>query len=59
MTKRNPIAEDMFEKARRAFFGTAKTSPERSDTSAEFLNPEEEHRSKKVIGPPSDNHDAT
>jgi hypothetical protein len=59
MTERNPMAEDMFEKARKAFFGMAKTSPERGDTSAEFLNPEDEHRSKGVIGPSLDNHEAT
>jgi hypothetical protein len=59
MAERNPMAEDMFEKARRAFFGTAKTSPERSDNSAELLYPADEHRSKEVIGPSLDHHEAT
>jgi len=59
MTERNPITEDMFEKAREAFFGTAKTSQERSDTAAEFLSPRNESASKEVTSPFSDEHETT
>jgi hypothetical protein len=37
MKEANPMAEDMFEKAREAFFGTSETSPKPSASSAEFL----------------------
>jgi hypothetical protein len=39
MKQAESVAEDMFEKAREAFFGTAKTSPEPSGSSAEHLEP--------------------
>jgi hypothetical protein len=54
MTDRNPITEDMFEKAREVFFGTAKTSRQRGDTSAEFVDPRDEPARKEVTGPTSD-----
>jgi len=40
--------EDSFEKARRAFFGTAKTSPEAGASSAEFLQPRNEIAPQEV-----------
>jgi hypothetical protein len=58
MIERNPMAEDMFEKARRAFFGTTKTSLECSDTSPESLSPWDEQTPKEVAGPSSDNQEA-
>ena len=57
MTDRNAMTEDMFEKAREAFFGAAKISQERSDTSAEFLNPRDEPTPKEAAGPFSDEHE--
>ena len=39
MKKENPVAEDMFEKAREAFFGITETSPKSSAFSDEFLKP--------------------
>lgn len=59
MTKQNPMAEDTFEKAREAFFGTAKISTEQTIESAKFLNPRDEPTSKEVIGPFSGEHEAT
>ena len=51
------MAEDMFEQARKAFFGTAKISAERSDTSTEILNPRNEPAPREVTGPFSDEHE--
>jgi hypothetical protein len=42
MKQANPTAEDMFEKAREAFFGTTKTLPKPSASSADFLKPRNE-----------------
>ena len=42
MKKENPVAEDMFEKAREAFFGITETSPKSSASSDEFLKPRNE-----------------
>ena len=58
MKQANPMAEDMFEKAREAFFGIVKTSPKPSASSAEFLKPRNEPRQKQVTGPSADGHEA-
>jgi hypothetical protein len=50
-----PVLEDMFEKARAAFFGTAVASPKPSGSSAEFLTPRSEPTPKEVAGPSSGN----
>jgi hypothetical protein len=42
MKQTNQMAEDMFEKAREAFFGTTETSPQSSASSGEFLKPRDE-----------------
>jgi hypothetical protein len=42
MKKENPVAEDMFEKAREVFFGITETSPKSSASSDEFLKPRNE-----------------
>jgi hypothetical protein len=55
----NPMAEDMFEKARGAFFGTAKTSPNPSASSAEPLKPQNEPLPKEVTGLSSEKYEAT
>jgi hypothetical protein len=39
VTQEKPLAEDSFEKARREFFGTAKTTPAPSALSADYPNP--------------------
>jgi hypothetical protein len=57
MKQANPMPEDMFEKAREAFFGTVRTSPKPSASSAEFLKPRNEPPSKEVTGPSSDKHE--
>jgi len=44
MTQKNSKADDMFEKARKAFFETVKKSPEPSD-SAEPVKPQDEPQS--------------
>jgi hypothetical protein len=49
----DPMEEDSFEKARRAFFGTAKTSPEANASSADFFQPRNELPSQEVAGPSS------
>lgn len=46
----NPVAEDMFERAREAFFGTANNIPKPSASSAELLKPRSEPQSKEVTG---------
>jgi hypothetical protein len=51
MKQANPMQEDMFEKAREAFFGTVKSSPRTSASSAESLNPRNEPPPPKVTGP--------
>jgi hypothetical protein len=40
MKRVNPMAEDSFEKARRAFFGTVATIPKVSAPLTECLNPQ-------------------
>jgi hypothetical protein len=57
MKQANPMAEDMFEKAREAFFGNAKTSTKPSASSAEFLKPRNEPPAKEVTGPSADKHE--
>lgn len=47
MKQTDPMAEDLFEKARAAFFGTAKTSPRPSASSAEPLKPRNDPRPPK------------
>jgi hypothetical protein len=54
MKQADPMAEDMFEKAREAFFGTAKTSPRPSAPLAEHLKPPNERSRKEVAGPSPD-----
>jgi hypothetical protein len=54
----NPVKEDMFEKAREAFFGTAKPSPTSSSFPAEYVNPRSQRPPTKVAGPPSSERDA-
>jgi hypothetical protein len=54
MKQANPMGEDMFEKAREAFFGTVKTSPKPSALPAEFLKPRTE-----LTGPSSNEHEET
>jgi hypothetical protein len=53
MERANPMAEDMFEKARKAFFGTGKTTPNLSASPAEFLKPRNEPRATKKSPAPS------
>ena len=53
-----PMMEGSFEKARRAFFGDAKTSPEASASSAEFLQPRNEAASQEVTGASSGQSEA-
>jgi hypothetical protein len=55
----NPMAEDMYEKARGAFFGTAKTSPKPSASSAELLRVQNEPSPKEVTKLSSDKYEAT
>jgi len=47
MKQADPVAEDMFEKARKAFFGTANVIPRANASAAESLaptaNPREEY----------------
>jgi len=50
MKQANPMGEDMFEKARAAFFGTAKTSPRPSASPAESLKPRNEPPPPKIAG---------
>ena len=55
----NPTAEDMYEKARRAFFGTVETSPNPSPSSADPLKQQNKSPSKEVNGLSLDEYDAT
>ena len=57
MNKVNPTADDLFEKAREAFFGTVKTSRRPSASPTEFLKPRNEPSPKIVTGPSSDERD--
>lgn len=50
MKQTDPMAEDMFEKARAAFFGTAKTSPRPSASSADSLKPRNDPPPPKIAG---------
>jgi hypothetical protein len=52
MKQAEPVAEDMFEKARKAFFGTAKTSPKPNGSSDEHLKPRNEFPTKMSTVPP-------
>lgn len=54
----NPMPEDMFEKAREAFFETAKTSPKPGASSAESLKPRSEPAPTELADPSSDKHKA-
>jgi len=58
MKQANPTTEDMFEKAREAFFGTVRTQPKPSASSAEFLKPRNEPSPREAAGPSSDKHEA-
>jgi hypothetical protein len=49
------MADDMFEKAREAFFETVRTSP--SAASAEFVKPRNDP-SEKQVSPSADGHEA-
>lgn len=51
--------EDSFEKARREFFGSARTSPEAGASAAEFFQPRNEIASQEVTGASSEEHEAT
>jgi hypothetical protein len=52
------MANDMFEKAREAFFGTVSASPKPSGSSAEFLKPRNDPPEKQVTTPSGDGHEA-
>jgi hypothetical protein len=52
MTQRNGAAEDMFEKARAAFFGTVEISADQRDESTEPLNSKRK-LTPEVVGPHS------
>jgi hypothetical protein len=52
------MAEDSFEKAREAFFGTVKTSPKPSASPAEFVKPRNEAPQKKSPASSSDEYEA-
>ena len=55
MKQANPMAEDMFEKAREAFFGIVKKSPEPSAVSTDIpINPRNETPTEEDNGPSSD-----
>jgi hypothetical protein len=51
MKQTSPMAKDMFEKAREAFFGTAKASAKPSVSSAESLKPRNDPPGKQVSDP--------
>jgi hypothetical protein len=55
----NPVQEDMFEKAREAFFGTAKPSATASSFPAEFVNLRSERPLTKSAGRSPNELDAT
>jgi hypothetical protein len=57
MKQANPTGEDMFEKAREAFFGTVKTPPKPSALPAEFLKPRNEPPPTELTGPSSSEHE--
>ena len=59
MTEQYPMSDDMFEKARVAFFGTAKISPQQSHQLAEFVSPQDEPMPTEFTGPSSNEHEAT
>jgi hypothetical protein len=48
MTQRNSMTEDVFEKARAAFFGTIKTLPRPIDEPVESLNPRDKSTPKEI-----------
>ena len=50
------MAEDSFEKARKAFFGTGETTPKPSASPAEFFKPRNAPLTKKPPSPSSDEH---
>jgi hypothetical protein len=50
--------EDSFEKARREFFGSGRTSPEAGASSAEFLQPRNEIAPQEVAGASSEQREA-
>jgi hypothetical protein len=58
MKQASPMAEDLFEKAREAFFGTVKTSQKPSASSAELPEPRYDPPEKKVTGPSVDGQQA-
>jgi hypothetical protein len=58
MKQANLMAEDMFEKAREAFFGTVKMSPKPSASSPEFVEPRNELPQREATSSSSDEHEA-
>jgi hypothetical protein len=50
----NSVADDMFERAREAFFGTANNAPKPAASSADVPKPRSEARPKEVTGSSSD-----
>jgi hypothetical protein len=50
----NPVAEDVFERAREAFFGPANNTPRPSAPSPQFLEPRSEPRPREVTSSSSD-----
>jgi hypothetical protein len=50
----NRVPEDMFEKARAAFFGTARSSSRSNASSSDFFKPRSEPPPKEVTNPSSD-----
>jgi hypothetical protein len=50
----NAVPEDMFEKARAAFFGTAQSSSRSTASSSDFFKPRSEPTATEVTSPSSD-----
>jgi hypothetical protein len=50
----NPMPEDSFEKARKAFFSTATTTPQPIMPPAEFLTPQDDTIAEQVSPAPRD-----
>src|SRR5580704_3542790 len=51
MTQEQPFVEDSFDRARREFFGTVKTTPAPSAFAAEYLKPRNAPLARKVAAP--------
>jgi hypothetical protein len=52
MNQPNPIPQDMFDKAREAFFGTAETSPKSCASSTQPLDPKDAQDAQNEDGGP-------